>query len=171
MTTVIGAIDNAGIWKTSYHLVFTNNEVLQFLVMKGREKFMGIYKADMSNPSRMVPVAGAISGYSTTRAEVQMIVGENIRRGKEIEASLDERMKNDPASFTRINYESIESAELSNGTMLSLPHLLLRTGGKNLKFNLLHSNYQGRGKLDEATFSSYMITLQKALGHKLTVKS
>lgn len=170
MATITGSIDNAGIWNSNYHLVFTEHELIQFVVMTGRERVSDIYHADMANPSRMVPVAGAVSNYSTTRNEIQAIVAENVRRGKEIEENLDEKMKGDPSSFTRIPYENIDSVEISNGSALALPHLIIKTGRRSVKFHLLHNNYQGRGRLDGETFSSYRNTLERVFGEKLNVK-
>ncbi len=170
MVSIVGSIDNAGIWNTQYHLIFTENEIFQCLVMTGKERVSDIYKAGMSNPKRMVPVAGQASNYSVTKQEIQMIVDENIRRGKNLETNLEEKIRENPSAFQRIPYENINGAELANGSPLSLPHLLLKVGHKSLKFHLLHNNYQGRGKLDENTFNAYRETLSKALGEKLVIK-
>ena len=170
MVSVIGSIDNAGIWNTQYHLIFTHNELLQFKVMSGKERVSEIYKANMENPTRMVPVAGRISEYSTTKQEVERIVSENIKRGKEIEENLEEKLNEKPSNFTKISYDSIDSAELANGTSMTLPHLVIKIGHKSIKFHLLHNNYQGRGKLDLETFRHYRSILETSLAEKMRVK-
>lgn len=170
MVSIIGSVDNAGIWNTRYHLVFTHNEILQFEVMSGRERVSDIYKANMENPTRMVPVAGKIAEYSTTKQEVEQLVSENIRRGKEIEINIEKKLEEKPSTFKRIPYDSIESVELTNGTSITLPHLAIKVGRKPIKFHLLHNNYQGRGKLDRETFQEYRKILDAAFAEKLNVK-
>ncbi len=170
MVKVIGSIDNALIWNTTYHLVFSDSELLKFKVMEGAERFLDIYDTQMSNSSRMIPVEGEISNYRVTREEVKNILKENEMRGSDIEKNLDKILDDSPGYLERIPYTSIRAAELSNGNSLSLPHLELKIEGGHMKFHLNHSNYQGHGKLPEEIFSNYENTLKQALGDKLKVK-
>lgn len=71
--------------------------------------------------------------------------------------------------YSRINYEDVISAKPSEETPFTLPHLILETKTDKIKFRLIHSNYQGRGKLPDDVFSSYRATSFRAFGQKLTV--
>lgn len=170
MVRVKGAIDNAAIWNTSYHLVFSDSELYQFLTMDGKERRGDLYSASMSNPVRMVPVAGLYSSYNTMKGAVQEVVNENIKRGREIEANIEAHLKEEPPNYTIIRYDEVKKAELSRGSAVSLPHLLLQTKKEKLKFHLVHSNYQGKGALPDDVFSSYENLLREAFQEKLTVK-
>ena len=171
MIKVIGAIDNATVWNTTYHLIFTNEEIYQFLTMEGKEQRSDLIRTQISNPYRMIPLGGTVSNYKVTQEEVSWLIDENLRRGKEIEENLDSKIKEVPPKFTVIPYSSVDKVELTNGTPLSLPHLLLDSDGKKIKFHLVHNNFKGRGKLNEDIFLSYENILKEAFGDKLNVKN
>ncbi len=171
MITVIGSIDNASIWDTTYHLIFTKEEIYQFLVMDKKERFSDLYYSYMDNPLRMAPVEGEISSYKVNQDAVRNLVTENLERGKEIEANLESKLKEVPPKFTVIQCSSIDRVELTNGTPFSLPHLLMESKGEKIKFNLVHNNFKGRGKLQDEVFLSYENILREIFGDKLTVKN
>ena len=167
MIKVIGAIDNASIFNTTYYLIFTDQEIYQFMTMEGREKRSDLLQQQLSNPTYMIPV----TNYKATQNEVIMLVMENIRRGKEIEENLESKIKDVPPNYTVIPYSTVEEAELSSGNLFSLPHLLLHVKGKKIKYHLVRENFKGRGKLADATFSEYEDILKTAFGSKLIIKN
>ncbi|QRF76539.1 hypothetical protein Thermo_02065 [Thermoplasmatales archaeon] len=171
MVTVIGSIDNAASLDTTYHLIFTDNELYQFLVMKARERISEEWKAQMNNPDRMIPIAGYVSSYKVTQEETEQIVQQNILKGKEIEDNLETKIREVPPQYRVIPFSTVEQVELSNGNGVSLPHLLLRVNGKKLKFHLISCNFRGRGKLSDEIFSQYEGTLRTAFGSLLKVKN
>ena len=171
MIKVIGAIDNASLWNTTYHLIFTQEEIYQFLVMDKKERRSDLFYTSMENPTRLMPVAGEISNYKVTKDEVKSLIAENLKRGKEIEANLESKLKEVPPKFKAIQCSSIDKVELTNGNPFSLPELLLESKGEKIKFHLVHNNYQGRGKLQDEIFSSYENILREIFCDKLKVKN
>ncbi len=170
MVNIIGSIDNAALRFTTYHLIFTDDAILQFPVMKNRERLSDISLARMSNPKRMIPVVGAVSDYRVTQEEMAHILQENLERGHEIERNLESKLRENPPQYTTIPYSSIRQVELTNGNAVSLPHILFRMEGKKLKFHLVGYNFSGRGRLPDEVFSNYENTLSKAFGTLLIVK-
>ena len=170
MPNIKGSIDNAAIWNTTYHLIFSDNEMYQFLVMTGKEKRSDLFMAQMANPNRLLPVEGAVSNYTTTKQEVEQLTFECISKGQEIEKNLDKYIHENPPKYSVIEYANIKCVELSSGNAFSLPHVEFETSNGKIKFHLVHSNYQGRGKLPEDIFNSYLSTLKLVLGDKLVVK-
>ncbi len=173
MINILGSIDNAAIWDTQYYLIFTENEIFQFELMSGKEFRKDIFNKQMSNPYRMAPVAGQVSNYNITREDAEQIVNKNIATGKSIEQNLDSIISEDlpEYKFTPIRYNTIDKVELSNGTMIELPHLILHGKNEKIKFHLTRNNYQARGKLPDNIFSSYEETLKKAFGDMVDVKT
>lgn len=171
MVKVIGSIDNASIWNTTYHLIFTDSELYQFLVMTGRERISENWKAEMSNPDRMIPIEGYVSNYKVTQEETELIAQQNIMKGQEIEDNLETKIKEEPSQYTVIPFSMVEEVELTNGNAVSLPHLQLRVKEKKLKFHLVRCNFRGRGKLTDEIFSQYEGTLKTAFGSLLKVKN
>ena len=170
MVNVIGSIDNAAIWNMTYHLIFSDNEIYQFLVMTGKEKRSDLFMAQMANPNRLLPVDGYISSYKTTKEEVEMLTFECISRGHEMEKNIDKYTHENPPNYSVIEYADIKSVEMSPGNPFSLPHVEFETSNGKIKFHLVHRNYQGRGKLPDDIFNSYLSTLKAALGDKLVIK-
>ena len=168
---IIGSIDNAVIWNSTYHLIITQDEILKFKIMDSEEKLLDLYDTQMENPKRFIPVEGEISNYNITREEVQNIIQENLMRGKEIEENLDKIMEDKPNYLEIILNSSIEAVTLSNGTAVTLPHVEFKLTRGHLKFHLNHSNHQGRGKLPEDVFAKYEDALKEAFGEKLNVKN
>ena len=167
MINVIGSIDNASIFNSTYYLIFTDQEIYQFMTMSARERRSDLLQRQLSNPTYMIPV----TNYKATQNEVSTLVMENIRRGKEIVENLESKIKGAPSNYTVIPYSTVEEAELSSGNLFSLPHLLLHLNGKKINFHLVHNNFKGRGKLADATFSEYENILRTAFGSKLIVKN
>lgn len=170
MTRIIGSIDNAYIYNTAYHLVFSDNQLYVFMTMPGKETRHDMRVASMSNPTRMVPIVNNYSDYRTMKNEVMLLSSENMRRGKEIEEHLDEKLGEEPRSYETIEYATVTSAELSAGTVFSLPHVIIEYGKSKKKFRLNQRNYQGRGKLPDEVFAEYERVLKEALGDRLLVK-
>ena len=170
MTNIIGSIDNAGVWNTTYHLIFTDDCILQFMTISAKDRRSDLFNAQMSNSMRMVPIAGTISNYSVTKQEVIDLINESERIGKQIEENLNEHLTKNPPDYTRIPYNEVISVQLSDGTPVTLPHVIFETERGKIKFHLLHSNFQGRGKLPDDVFSRYRETLTRAFGTKLKVK-
>ena len=168
---VIGSIDNANIGNTAYHLIFTDSEVYQFLLMKGREKVSEVWKAEMGNPNRMVPIAGYVSNIKVLKQVSEEIVNQNITKGKEIEDNLETKIKEMPPQYTVIPLSTVSEVELTNGNVVSLPHLILHVNGRKLKFHLVRCNFSGRGKLSDEIFSQYEGTLRTAFGSLLKVEN
>ncbi|MCL5803848.1 MAG: hypothetical protein M1306_00910, partial [Candidatus Thermoplasmatota archaeon] len=108
--------------------------------------------------------------YKTTKEEVEMLTFECISRGQEIEKNIDKHIHENPPEYSVIEYTDIKSVELASGNAFSLPHVEFETAKGKMKFHLVHSNYQGRGKLPDDIFNSYLSTLKAALGDKLVVK-
>ena len=142
----------------------------QFLVMTGKEKRSDLFQSQMANPSRLIPVEGVVSNYTTTKQEVEQLTFECILKGQEIEKNLDKYIHENPPKYSVIEYPEIKSVELYSGNVFSLPHVEFETSNGKIKFHLVHSNYQGRGKLPEDIFNSYLSTLKLVLGDKLVVK-
>lgn len=170
MVNIIGSIDNAALRFTTYHLIFTDDGILQFLIMKGKERRSDLYHANMSNPERLIPVAGYVSNVRVTQEETAKMSQENLERGQEIEGNLESKLRENPPQYTTIPYSSIRQVELTNGSAVSLPHILLRVEGKKLKFRLIRNNFSGRGRLPDEVFSNYENTLSTAFGTLLIVK-
>ena len=171
MVKIIGSIDNAAHMNDTYYLIFTDNEMYQFLTMSAKERLSDMWHTTMSNPERMAPVVGNYSNYKVTQEETENIVMENAKRGKEIEDNLETKLSEVPPQYTVIPYSTVDKAELSGGTVVSLPEILLHANGKKLKFHLVRCNFHGRGKLTDEIFSQYKETLTTAFGSKLKVKS
>lgn len=170
MVNIIGSIDNAAIWNTTYHLIFSDNEMYQFLVMTGKEKRSDLFQTQMDNPYRLIPVEGVASNYSVTKQEVEQLTLECLAKGQEIEKNIDKYIGESPPQYSVIEYMDIKSAELSSGTAFSLPHFEIETSKGRIKFHLVHNNFEGRGKLPDNVFSGYSSTLEAALGDKLATK-
>ena len=170
MVNIIGSIDNAAILNTTYHLIFSDNEIYQFLVMTGKEKRSDLFMSQMANPNRLLPADGFISSYKTTKEEVEMLTYECISRGQEIEKNIDKYLQDEPPKYSVIEYPEIKSVELYSGNAFSLPHVEFETSNGKIKFHLVHSNYQGRGKLPEDIFNGYLRTLKASLDDKLVIK-
>ena len=170
IVNIIGSIDNAAIWNTTYHLIFSDNEMYQFLVMTGKEKRSDLFQSQMANPSRLIPVEGVVSNYTTTKQEVEQLTFECISKGEEIEKNIDKHIHENPPEYSVIEYTDIKSVELASGNAFSLPHVEFETAKGKMKFHLVHSNYEGRGKLPDDIFNSYLSTLKAALGDRLVVK-
>lgn len=170
MIRIVGSIDNAAKENETYHLIFTDSNLYQFLVMKLRERMSEEWKAGMSNPTRMVPVYDYVSNYKVTKEETEQIAQQNIVKGKEIEDNLETKIKEVPPQYTVIPYSAIKQVELSSGDAFSLPHILFHVNGKKLKFKLVAYNFQGRGKLPDEVFSRYENVLKTAFGDLLKVK-
>jgi hypothetical protein len=83
---------------------------------------------------------------------------------------MDKYIHENPPNYSVIEYADIKSVELSSGNAFSLPHVEFETSNGKIKLHLVHSNYQGRGKLPDDIFNSYLSTLKAALGDKLVVK-
>ncbi|ARD85537.1 hypothetical protein FAD_1696 [Ferroplasma acidiphilum] len=171
MVKIIGSIDNAAHMNDTYYLIFTDNEMYQFLTMSAKERLSDMWHTTMGNPERMAPVVGNYSNYKVTQEEAENIVMENARRGKEIEDNLETKLSEVPPQYTVIPYSTVDKAELSGGTVVSLPEILLHANRKKLKFHLVRCNFHGRGKLTDEIFSQYKETLTTAFGSKLKVKS
>lgn len=171
MSKILGSIDNARKGHPTYHLIFTDSELYQFLVMKGKERILDVWKAQMSNPNRMIPVEGYVSNYKVTQEEIEQIAQQNVMKGKEIEDNFEKKIKEVPPQYTVIPYSTIDQVELFSGDLFSLPHILLQAKGKKLKFNLVAYNFQGRGKLPDEVFSRYETVLRTAFGDLLKVKN
>lgn len=167
MIKVIGSIDNAAIFNTTYYLIFTNDEIYQFMTMSGKERRSDLLQQQLGNPTSMIPV----TNYRATQNEVTMLVMENIRRGQEIEDNLESKIKEVPPNYTVIPYSTVEEVELSAGNLFSLPHLLMHLNGNKIKYHLVRENFKGRGKLADKTFSEYENILRTAFESKLTVKN
>lgn len=167
---IIGSIDNAVIWSTTYHLIFMGGEMLKFKVMGTEERLLDLWNTQMSNPNRIIPVEGQISNYNVTREEVGRIIQENIIRGKEIEENLDKILEEKPDYLEEIPYSSINSVILTNGSPITLPHVQFKLNNGHLKFHLIHDNYHWRGKLEKDIFSNYTNTLSEAFGDLLSLK-
>ena len=170
MVNIIGSIDNAAIRNTTYHLIFSDNELYQFLVMTGKEKRSDLFMAQMANPNRLLPVEGAVSNYTTTKQEVEQLSIECISKGQEIEKNLDKYIHENPPKYSVIEYTDIKNVELTSGNAFSLPHVEFDTTKGEIKFHLVHSNFQGRGKLPDDIFNGYLRTLKASLADKLVVK-
>ena len=80
MVKIIGSIDNAAHMNDTYYLIFTDNEMYQFLTMSAKERLSDMWHTTMSNPERMAPVVGNYSNYKVTQEETENI---HIRRSKE----------------------------------------------------------------------------------------
>lgn len=171
MARIIGSIDNAAIWNTQYHLIFTEKEILQFELMSGKEWRSDLYATQMSNRMRMVPIAGQATTYNVTREELERLVEQNAERGRDIERDIDNIIKERTHEFTSIEYAAIDNVELSNGTPVTLPHLIIHSKSKKLKFHLIRNSYRGKGKLPDDIFGSYENTLKEAFGDLLKVKA
>ena len=104
MVNIIGSIDNAAIWNTTYHLILSDNEMYQFLVMTGKEKRSDLFMAQMANPNRLLPADGYISSYKTTKEEVEMLTFECISRGQEMEKNIDTYIHENPPKYSVIEY-------------------------------------------------------------------
>lgn len=169
----MGSIDNAvpAHSHETYYLIFTDSEIYQFMTMDSRERRYDLYHAQMSNPYLMLTGGMGMTGYRLTQDEVAAILQENLARGKEIEKNFESKIKENPPSYEIIPYSTVSQAELTNGTLVTLPHLLLHTGDKEIKFHLVHDNYKGRGKLSEETFTKYKEVLKNAFGGALIVKN
>ncbi len=173
MPQIIGSIDNAVPVHSheTYYLIFTDIEIYQFMTMNSREKRYDLYHAQMSNPNLMLTGGIGMTGYRLTQDEVATILQENIARGQEIEKNFESKIKETPHGYEVIPYSTVSQAELTNGTLVTLPHLLLHTEHKEIKFHLVHDNYKGRGRLSDETFSKYEEVLRNAFGSALLVKN
>ena len=170
MARILGSIDNAAIWSTQYHLIFTETAVFQFELMSGKDWRKEMFYTQMSNPMRMVPVAGEVSSIQIGREESERMIEQDAAQGKEIEQNFDKIVSEGTVKFTKIEYGDINYVELSNGTPLSLPHLILQTKPEKLKFHLIRNSYKGKGSLPEDVFSSYANTLKQAFGDSVKIK-
>ncbi|MGP6238895.1 hypothetical protein ACNF40_00565 [Cuniculiplasma sp. SKW4] len=167
---IIGSIDNAVMWSATYHLIFIDGEMLKFKVMGTEERVLDIWNTQMTNANRIIPVEGQISNYNMTKEEVEKIIQENLIRGKEIEENLDKILEDKPDYLEEIPYSSINSVILTNGSLITLPHVEFRCANRHLKFHLAHDNYHGRGKLEKDVFTNYTNTLRESFGDLLYVK-
>jgi hypothetical protein len=171
MAEIIGSIDNAVHQNKTYYLIFADNEMYQFMTMDSREKRSELYHAQISNPYLMLTGGGGLQGYKITQDTVASIIQENISKGQEIEKNFESKRSEIPPQYTLIPYSAINQVELTNGTLVTLPHVLFKMGEKNLKFHLVHDNYKGRGKLSDDIFSKYEEVLRKAFESALIVKN
>jgi hypothetical protein len=158
LVQIIGSIDNASRGRSTYHLIFTSKEILQFLVMDRRESY-----ALMRN------TIGFSSGYRNAKIAVQGMASTCLERGKEIEEHIETRITGEKGSYISIDYSEISDVSLSGGNAFTLPHLSFIYKGRQVRYNLIQANYKGRGKLPEDVISSYRNTLEKALPENLKV--
>ncbi len=175
MPSVIGSIDNA--WKrgkTTYihHLIFTEDSLLIFDIFHKKELRKEITQYLMSDPLTLAPFAGAQSYalYRDSKQINQHIISEAIDAGIQIEKNLDSEISREPPEFQRIGYAEIKSVTLGQGKHLELPFLTIQTDGENIKYHLMHNNYEKLAHLDDETFKKYADTLKNALGEKVEIK-
>jgi len=173
MVNIIVTIDNAVQRDETYCLIFTDNEIYQFLTMDRKEKLSDVWHADMNNPERMAPVVGYVSNVKVMQEDNKNISIENAKRAKEIEDNLEEKINEIPPKYTVIPYSNVDKAEFNGGTVVSIPHIILHVNGKKLKFHLVEYNFKGGSKLPDKdkTFSEYESAMKTAFGSKLEVKN
>lgn len=167
MTEIVGSIDNAFVGLNAYHLVFTRQEMLRFLVMGRKEHRSGMRAA--SDPSGLFTISGAISNSRSVGTEVLLIISTNLARGREIEKNMDAYIGDPNQQFVSLDYGLIEKVELSSGTSFKMPQLTVRTDGKKEKYQLNHGNSRGRGRIPDEVFSGYENTLRSVMGDRVSV--
>ncbi|MCW6169314.1 MAG: hypothetical protein LVQ96_04340 [Thermoplasmatales archaeon] len=172
MVTILGSIDNA--WKRGHttnihHLIFTEDSILIFDVMN--KKYIRKETRDylLSDPLTLVPNT-AVESYGTYKDSKiihKEIIDQAISDGLQIEKNIEGEITKNPPDFQQINYVDIKSITLSQGKFLELPSLDISTNSDNLKYKLMHNNYEKLAHLDEETFNKYTDTLKKAIGDRV----
>ena len=104
MPQIIGSIDNAVHSNATYYLIFTENEIYQFLTMDSRERRSDLYHAQMGNPYVLLTGGGGPAGYKINQDEIASILQENLARGKEIEKNFESKINETPHSYEVIPY-------------------------------------------------------------------
>ena len=95
------------------------------------------------------------------------IIDQAISEGLQIEKNIENEITKNPPDFQQINYVDIKSITLSQGKFLELPSLDISTNSDNIKYKLMHNNYEKLAHLDEETFNKYTDTLKKAIGDRV----
>ena len=99
------------------------------------------------------------------------IIDQAIFDGIQIEKNIESEISKVPPEFQRIDYLDIKSVTLSQGKFLELPSLDISTSSDNIKYKLMHNNYEKLARLDEETFNKYADTLKKAIGDRAKIQS
>lgn len=149
MVHIRGSIDNASIGGDIHHLVFTNEEILDFTVMKSDERnIIMINDLDSTkSPFRQ---------YNKTRRERNFkdVSDECLNRGKKIEQNIDSYFAEKPDGCASMSYTEITDFVLSGDSPFYLHSLSFRFKGSLIKYSLVFDG----GKIPEELLNSYKQT-------------
>lgn len=152
MVRILGSIDNASTRGPINHLIFTENEILQFQVMENRERV-----ATLGSSTEPTPLSGL--RHQPLRTDLfHKISGMCLDRGKEIEKHLDDHLDVEKGNRRSMNYSGITDIVLSGESIYSLHSLAFKYEGQEIKYFLVREG----GRISDDVLTSYKNTLDKA---------